>query len=58
MEKLDNVNWQEELRAFLEQRVREHYLRYELEAARKVRAQMKETVSSAEIVREDREHAH
>lgn len=58
LEKLDDVNWQEELRGFLEQRVREHYLRRELEEARKIRAQMRETVGSAEIVREDREHAH
>lgn len=58
IEKLEDVNWQEEVKAFLEQKVKEHYLQRELEAARKVGAQMKQTVDSAEIIRADREHAH
>ncbi len=35
--------------------MREHYLRRELEEARKIRVQMKQTVDSAEILREDRD---
>lgn len=57
LNKLQDVDWQEELRAFLEQRVRAEYVRKQLEAARKLRVGMKE-ISSAEIIREDRENVH
>ncbi len=57
LNKLQDVDWQEELRTFLEQRVRTEYVRKQLEEAGKLRAQMKE-IGSAEIIREDRENVH
>jgi hypothetical protein len=58
LEKLNEVDWQNELRAFLERKVREEYMRKQLEEARILRGRMKHTVSSAEMIREDRENAH
>lgn len=58
LKQLDDVNWQEEVRAFLEQETREEYLRKQLSEARKLRAKMKQTISSADIIREDRENVH
>lgn len=57
LNKLQDIDWQEELRMFLEQRVRSEYVRKQLEEAGKLRARMKE-IGSAEIIREDRENAH
>jgi hypothetical protein len=56
LEKIDNVDWQRELRAFLEKKVRSELRARQLEEARKLRSTMKR-VSAAEIIRKDRENA-
>jgi hypothetical protein len=56
LEKLSEVDWQQELRTFLEQKVREEYVRKQLEEARDLRSKMKHAVNSAELIREDREN--
>lgn len=58
LQSLEKVDWQAEIRQFLEQKVRQHYLRLELDEARKLRTGMRRTVSSAEIIRADRKNAH
>jgi secreted Zn-dependent insulinase-like peptidase len=58
LEGLDDVDWQSETRTFLERKVKEEYRRKELAKARKLRSQMKRAVSSADLLREDRNHAH
>ena len=58
LEKLDEVDWQRELRAFLERKVRRKLVVKQLEEARKIRAGMKRRVNAAEMIREDRENAH
>jgi hypothetical protein len=56
LEKIDNVDWQRELRAFLEKKVRGELRARQLDEARKLRLTMKR-VSAAEIIRKDRENA-
>ncbi len=58
LEQLEDVNWQAELRVFLERKVRLEYTRRQLKEARSLRARMKRRISSAEIIREDRKTAH
>ncbi len=58
LEKLDDVDWQGELRAFLEKKVRKELMEKQLDEGRRVRSAMKAKVSAAEIIREDRENAH
>ena len=58
LENLDDVDWQGELRAFLEQKVRKELMERQLEEGRRLRSSMKARVSAAEIIREDRENAH
>lgn len=58
LQKLDGTDWQGELRAFLEKKVREETMARQLDEGRKLRSKMRATVSAAEIVREDRENAH
>ena len=58
LESLNEVNWQEELRAFLEQKVREEYMKKQMGEARNLRRKMKHSVNSAEMIREDRENVH
>ena len=57
LERLDTVNWQQELRAFLEKKVKSELASRQLEEARKLRSAMKR-VSAAEIIREDRKSIH
>jgi len=57
LEKLHQVNWQNEVRAFLEEKVKEEMKSRQLVEGRKVRSAMKK-VSAAEIIREDRKNAH
>jgi hypothetical protein len=58
IEKIDNVDWQSETRAFLEKKVRKERLMAQLEKAREIRHKSKKTISSAELIREDRELVH
>jgi hypothetical protein len=58
LEALNEVDWQTEIRQFLETKARESHLRLELEEARRLRASMKKTVNSAQIIRADRDDAH
>lgn len=53
-----NVDWQNETRIFLEERVRRERIKRQLEEAKKNKARMKMTLDAAKLVREDREHAH
>jgi hypothetical protein len=55
IETLDNVDWQNETRTFLEERVRKERISRQLEAARKNKERMKVTLNVAELIREDRE---
>ena len=54
MECID-LNWQEELRKVVEDRVREEYKKKLLNKARELRKKMKTSVSAAELIREDRD---
>lgn len=56
LEELDDVDWQSETRAFLERKVREEFRRKELEEARKLRDRMERSVSSSDLLREDRDN--
>ena len=56
LEELDGVDWQSETRAFLERKVREEFRRKELEEARKLRDRMERSVSSSDLLREDRDN--
>lgn len=58
LEELDDVDWQRELRAYIEQKVREEYIKKQLGAARQLRKKMKHAISSVELIREDRNSAH
>ena len=58
LEEMRDVNWQDELRSFLEDRVREEYVRRQLDLAKSLRAQMKASVESADVIREDRDADH
>ena len=52
------VNWQEEIRAFLEERVRKERIKKQLEAARKNKERMKTALDVADLMRQDREGVH
>ena len=54
MECID-LNWQEELRKVVEDRVREEYKKKLLNNARELRKKMKTSVPAAELIREDRD---
>ncbi len=58
LEQLEDVNWQEELRLFLEREVKHEYTRRQIKEARRLRARMKQTVNSAGLIREDRKNGH
>ena len=53
MEKVP-IDWSEEIRRFIEKRLREYYKKELLKEARELRKKMKK-ISSAELIREDRE---
>lgn len=55
LEKLDGIDWQGELRAFLEKKVRRELMVRQIEEGRRLRSTMKAKVNSAELLREDRE---
>jgi hypothetical protein len=55
IESLDNIDWQNETRTFLEERVRKERIGRQLEVARKNKERMKVTLNVAELIREDRE---
>ncbi len=55
IESLDNIDWQNETRTFLEERVRKERIGRQLEAARKNKERMKVTLNVAQLIREDRE---
>lgn len=55
IESLDNIDWQNETRTFLEERVRKERIGRQLEAARKNKERMKVTLDVAQLIREDRE---
>ncbi len=52
---LVDVNWQEEIRKFIEKRVREEYAKVLLRRGRELREKMKTSVPAAELIREDRD---
>ena len=54
MECID-LNWQEELRKVVEDRVREEYKKKLLNNARELRKKMKTSVPATELIREDRD---
>ena len=59
MDKID-VNWGEEIRRFLEERVKIELKKKFLQDAKKLRQKigLKSPISAAELIREDREHEH
>ncbi|WP_202320432.1 type II toxin-antitoxin system VapB family antitoxin [Archaeoglobus neptunius] len=54
MEGVD-VNWQDEIRRFIERRVRDEYAKKLLMEGRELRNRMKSSVSAAKLIREDRD---
>ena len=58
IESLGNVDWQNETREFLEQRVRKERIKRQIEAAKKNKQRMKVTLNVSELIRQDRERAH
>lgn len=58
IEKIDRVDWQAETRTFLERKVRKERLARDIEKAREQRRKSKKTISSAELIREDRQNVH
>ncbi|MDG6926767.1 MAG: VapB-type antitoxin [Nitrososphaerota archaeon] len=58
LEQLDDIDWQGETRAFLERKVREELRRKELADAKRLRDRMARALSSADLIREDRDHVH
>ncbi len=58
IERLDKVDWQNETRSFLEERVRKERINRQIEEANKNKKRMKITLDVAELIREDREHGH
>jgi histone acetyltransferase (RNA polymerase elongator complex component) len=55
MEGIRDVNWQEELRRLVEEKVREEYKRRLLKEARELREKMKTNVPASKLIREDRD---
>jgi predicted metal-binding transcription factor (methanogenesis marker protein 9) len=58
IERLDTIDWQNETRSFLEDRVRKERIKRQLEEARRNREHMKVTLDVAKLIRDDRELAH
>jgi hypothetical protein len=58
IERLDNVDWQNETRSFLEEKVRKERINRQIEEASKNKKRMKIKLNVAELIREDREHGH
>jgi hypothetical protein len=58
MEKMGDVDWQGETRKFLEKKVRRERLVKQLDNARELRQKYRKTISVADLIREDRIHAH
>ena len=52
IESLDNIDWQNETRTFLEERVRKERIGRQLEVARKNKERMKVTLNVAQLIRE------
>ena len=55
MEEMKEINWQEEIRRVVEELVRNKKREKLLAEAREIRKEMKISVSSAELIREDRD---
>ena len=55
MEKLKDVNWQEEIRKIVEEKVKEEYKKKLLNEARELRRKMKTNISASKLIREDRD---
>ena len=55
MEELKEINWQREIKEIIERRVKEEYRKKLMKDARKLRRAMKVEVSSAKLIREDRD---
>ena len=58
IEKMSNIDWQNETRKFLEKKVRRERLAIQLERARELRKKSSKTISVADLIREDRLHVH
>jgi len=58
IENFAEVDWQNETRTFLEERVRKERIKKQIGEARKNKQRMKTTIDAAKLVREDRERAH
>ncbi len=58
IERLDEVDWQNETRSFLEERVRKERINRQIEEASRNKKRMKMKLNVAELIREDREHGH
>jgi len=55
MEEMKEINWQEEIRRAVEELVRNKKREKLLAEAKEIRKEMKISVSSAELIREDRD---
>jgi len=55
MEEMKEINWQEEIRRAVEELVRNKNREKLLAEAKEIRKEMKISVSSAELIREDRD---
>ncbi len=55
MEEMKEVNWQEELRKLVEEKVKEEYRNKLLKEARELREKMKTNVPASKLIREDRD---
>jgi len=55
MEEMKEINWQEEIRRVVEELVRNKRREKLLAEAKEIRKEMKISVSSAELMREDRD---
>jgi len=55
MEEMKEINWQEEIRRAVEELVRNKRREKLLAEAKEIRKEMKISVSSAELIREDRD---
>jgi hypothetical protein len=58
IENFADVDWQNETRTFLEERVRKERIKRQVKEAKKNKERMTTTIDAARLVREDRERAH
>jgi hypothetical protein len=58
LENYRDVDWQNETRAFLEERVRRERIKKQIEEARKNKERMNVTIDASKLLREDRTGAH